>query len=637
MAPEDSTLKQRAAQMTWGHDTLLVDPDLSQNVIARTSLSISSADTLRSCPARWAAEKALPTTDDVHGPAYIGNAGHDVLELLMGQPTDQRTPAHAAAILNDLVTHWTNGTGEKNTPAQGHRAFLNDLTTRTIWVSSVWAGIEKTWEILDPATIDVYATELPIDATLTGVPVGGFIDLVYRTHDKNGQPSLGIADWKTGKAPTQDSKRRFGDKHGDQIRIYAEAIEAMLTELPTDHPDHGLKVSEAFVFYTRHGKKDKVALSAPYRKNTLKAHADAWNTHNQVTSTSEYPAKESALCTYCPLVKLCPFRADNVKWDKVPSSALSPVAAPIRRPLTEAVEQTLTYGQDWDESFDAADPAEHATEPWDATDEDTTDPAATSSIDMFAPTEDSDPFARISDGIYTAARDPFTPSPSSPIQTENQPAHTQVTSHQHDSPEETTMSTEPAFFEDQPWKADPMNIASYAHLSANHCVNLALGQLRKAGVPAGALSQELLRTTADILWNVITSVQEQLIGHRDLQSATARNLIYSLQEILELAPMPILADGGTRFATSEEITLWGRETVARLGTMVSLSVALVHNGGNLGAASQFRGTPVQTGHAPANMNPATAQHTGATTVTGTFADMADEWDAQADEFDPAWS
>lgn len=649
--------RDTASRLSWGTGELHVPTDLSMGTIARKALSISSADAIRGCSARWAAEKLFDIEQGPFEPAYIGNAGHDVLERLMQRPPAERTVDTAAQILGDLMEQWATGTDADGQPGE-HREFLADPSTKMRWSAAVWNGIQALWDILDPSTIDVYATELQIDTTIGGVPLSGYIDLVYRTTDKKGEPSLGIADYKTGKHPSRDDRKRYGDKHGDQVRLYAEAVEQMLADLPDGDPDKGLKVSEGNVHYTKHGKSEKVAMSAPYRKATMSAHADAWRLHNMYTSTGAYPTKASGLCSYCPLVRLCPDRAEKVKWDVVRErgTALSPVTAPIGRPLDEATPQPLAFGGQWDAIFEAADPYWDALRPWDewgdALDQTPYRPVLT---DLFAPTPALDPFARVEDGIYTAPIDPFAPNARSvvpPLEAPGPAQDTSASTYPSTSQEQSMTATfapfiaedqqapaqqpqqaqQPRFFEDVPYKADPMNVASYAHLSANHIVNLALRQIRLAGVPAHALTQELLRSTADVLWNVITTVQDQLIGTRDLQSAVSRNLLYSLKEVIALEPMPILGDGGSRFATADEVTQWGAITVARLSTMVSLSVGLVHDGGNLGAASQFRGNP--TGAVPGQgvQNPASAQYSGSAPIQSAYYDTAeheatDEWDA----------
>lgn len=159
---------------------------------------------------------------------------------------------------------------------------------------------------------------------------------------------------------------------------------------------------------------------------------------------------------------------------------------------------------------------------------------------------------------------------------------------------QNTSTAAAPFFEDKPTVADPNNIASYAHLSANSIVGTALRQIRLSGVPAAQVSPALISAVSDVLWTVVTTVQQQAIGTRDLQSALARNLFRSLAEVLALNPMPILTgpDGSRQFATADEINTWGVNAIAQVGTLLTLSVGMVHNGGNQNAAAAFRGTPV---------------------------------------------
>lgn len=174
--------------------------------------------------------------------------------------------------------------------------------------------------------------------------------------------------------------------------------------------------------------------------------------------------------------------------------------------------------------------------------------------------------------------------------------------------QDQSQATSPTgLFEGRPTDTDPMNVASYAHLSANHIVNIALRQIRDSGVPARDQSQALVRSVSSVIWNVVTTVQEQMLGFRHLQAATSRNLLYSLGVLISDHPMPVTQrdERGVpvRFSTAEEITQWGLETIARLGTVVAISIDLAQRGGNLSSAHDFRGDPLstapQTGQGPA--------------------------------------
>lgn len=168
-------------------------------------------------------------------------------------------------------------------------------------------------------------------------------------------------------------------------------------------------------------------------------------------------------------------------------------------------------------------------------------------------------------------------------------------------------------YEGKPTESDPCNVGSYAHLSANHVVNIAVDQIRLAGVPAHLLSQELIRSTAGVIWNVVTTVQEQMIGHRNLQAATSRNLLYSLDRLLRLSPMPLVRHDLGRMANAQELTAWGVETVARLSALEAISIDLAQRGANLGAVHDFQGVPLAAPGGPGGAGGAPGAATTSTT------------------------
>lgn len=646
---DDASRNSRAtaARLAWSPDGLRVPRDLSTGSIARTTLSVSSAGTIESCPARWAGEKLFPVPETPFDPTVIGNAGHDVLEALFNRPGPDRTPDTAARILDDLVDEALAA----RTRGEDHDYAFAELTergTRLQWISAVWNGIVTLWDIEDPPLVDVWATEYEVrDVDVGGVPFGGFIDRIDRVTDKHGQPGLALRDYKTGRYIDTHHKRRFGDAHGDQLRLYAEAVETILADRPTDDPDHGLKVVEAHDYYTKHGKATKVALSAPYRKATVAAHAATWATHHEITTSGLYPATPSGLCTYCPLVRQCPFRSENVKWGKVKPTALTVAEAPIVPPLDAYAShpRPIPFGEPWDSAFTIPD---WGAEEWDDDDPDDLALPQTGPVGLPIPAS-MDPFAGIEEGRYVAERDPFR-SPLRPAEVTSEAGAHGAPGAAAQSSVQTTLSHSEAtmndtasngqFFEDVPYKDDPMNISSYRHLSANHLVNKALGQLRRAGIGGPDLTQQLITSTASVLWNVVTTVQEQIVGHRNLQSSVARNLLYSLDEVLELDPMPLVVtspDGQRRFATRDEITAWGVTAVGRLGALSSIGVGLAHNGGNLAAASDFRGNPlgVRRGSAPAQ--PGAPGYSGQPQFQPAGSAEAPDQEPEPSAFDPAFN
>lgn len=492
---------------------LICAPELTKKV-ARTSLSVSSAKTLKSCPARFAIEKIHPHKDTLFAPQVVGNAGHDVLEELMEKAPDQRTTDVALTLLDDLI----KGTLE------GHEALgelypeLESATVRKQFTDEVFEKIKGLWTIEDPASVTLYATEYEVkDVEIEGVPFRGYIDRIDKVSAKDGSEALRIIDYKTGKSPSADSIRVFGDDHGDQIRLYAIALERCT----------GLKVMEAYAYYTAVGVKRRIALGPQYRKATAKAHREAWDLHNECVESSAFPTTPSGLCSYCPLVYQCPYRAGAIKWDEVESKGVA------------------LRAEDFPINASGAD------EPSDSEGE----ASATGGDD---------------DAVHTGVSSERTPH----------------------------MTT---FFESKPWDNDRGNLASYAHLSSSHLARLALRQIRLSGLPGDYLTPALIEASTNVLWIVVSTVQESLLNDRSLHFATSRNLIYMLEELLELSPMPIVV--GNRLATTDEMNAWGARILAQLSTLQGVGIRVVTEGGDCGAAGRFTGGTAVVEHSTPPQSP----------------------------------
>lgn len=291
--------------LKWDDTTLVLDPEISTGTIARRTLSVSSAKTLASCPARFAASKINPDHPSLMDASVIGNAGHDVLEHLMRGAPEARTRDWLEEILDNFFDPAIDAAN-----LFAEYPSLHDDYVREEFRQKVRDGIIGYFDIEDPSTVNVFACEYEIkDAHIEGVPFGGFIDRVDEIVDKDGNKALRVIDYKTGKMPSPADLANYGDPHSDQIRLYAIALEEIT----------GLKVKEGFVYYTssKNRKKRRVALSKAYRKASAKAHQGMWELHNSLTSSGRFPTSASGLCSYCPLVRSCPGRASYVKWEIV--------------------------------------------------------------------------------------------------------------------------------------------------------------------------------------------------------------------------------------------------------------------------------------------------------------------------------
>jgi hypothetical protein len=102
----DSVEGLLAGRAAWagrdGQVTLTLDRSLLPRVIRRR-MSVSTARSIASCPARWAVASVLPRLEDPFGAAELGIATHQVLEDLFRRPAGERTVDTARDILAGLA------------------------------------------------------------------------------------------------------------------------------------------------------------------------------------------------------------------------------------------------------------------------------------------------------------------------------------------------------------------------------------------------------------------------------------------------------------------------------------------------------------------------------------------------------
>nr|WP_255719180.1 PD-(D/E)XK nuclease family protein [Brachybacterium sp. ACRRE] len=252
-------------------------------------MSASTAKSLlHNCAAGYAFGKLVGERDnDPFAATTQGTAVHAVLEELYKLPRGKRTRRRAANLLLSMVAQWRHGEFPQ----------LMDPVTRQLFISDVMGKYQGIFDIEDPRNIDVVATEWPLGGIeLGGVPFTGYVDLTQRVTAR-GKTGLRVVDHKTSnKVPDRRTIERYGDDHGDQIRLYAAALRKL-----QDEP-----VLEGRVYYVRHGKSSVVAVSDKRVSQTVGEFTRAWDTHNDMVAEQMFPTKVGPLCGWCPLVNLCP-------------------------------------------------------------------------------------------------------------------------------------------------------------------------------------------------------------------------------------------------------------------------------------------------------------------------------------------
>lgn len=274
-------------------NNLVLPKSVTEKKIRRKKLSPSTMNALvdtSACPARFAADKVIPRTPDPFGAAEVGTSGHLVLEHLFSLPPDQRTEEAARKIMNSQVESALLPMIAQSQMDLEKDAHLID-PLREKWLSEVEDSYKGIFEIEDVRTPDVFGRERWIGKSvrIAGVPISGIIDRIDSLPDA----TLAPIDYKTGKVK---GPSKYGDPHGDQLRLYALAIEQEFGTLP----------SAAKVYYTKHSKMLSVNLSDKKLNDVEGKVSQAWEDLSWACDESTFETVASPLCGWCPLVNICP-------------------------------------------------------------------------------------------------------------------------------------------------------------------------------------------------------------------------------------------------------------------------------------------------------------------------------------------
>lgn len=264
-----------------GSRLAVVDSDAMER-FRRDYLSPSTAESMRGCQARWAIEKHLRGAPDRFGPAELGTAAHLVLERLWNLPPEARNQLQAMNILRSIADEEFSGSAGG---APG------DEDVKAEWISEVRNAYLGYFKFEDPADVVVIDTEQEVSGIeIAGVPFLGKIDRISEV-----EGGISVDDVKTNKEVPKNIAH-FGDKHGDQLRLYVEALRVR----------DGIMPVQSELLYTRVGQTKKVALAKARMKATLADFADSWDEFQTCTKRESFATKVSALCGWCPLVNICP-------------------------------------------------------------------------------------------------------------------------------------------------------------------------------------------------------------------------------------------------------------------------------------------------------------------------------------------
>jgi putative RecB family exonuclease len=258
---------------------LFEDADRDDDVAALPShLSPSSAGTYSQCARRWRFRYIERLPDPPGEAALTGTFAHRVLELLFQLPPAERTVDQARRLARDV---WPQTEAHPDYEALG----LDDTAARQFrWRG--WRAIEGLWELEDPGSIHVEATEQQMITALGEVPFRGIVDRLDRQPDG----SLAVTDYKSGRAPSP----RFRSDRLAQVLLYAAAVEQATDERPR----------RARLLYLGQRVVDIEVTDAVLEPVVDTLHG-TWASLQRACATDDFAPSPGALCAWCPYADRC--------------------------------------------------------------------------------------------------------------------------------------------------------------------------------------------------------------------------------------------------------------------------------------------------------------------------------------------
>ena len=248
-------------------------------------LSPTSASMFRQCPRRWRFRYVDRLPDPPGEAALAGTFAHRVLEDLLRLEPAERTTSRARALAAEA---WSATEADEDFVALGLDA---DGVRNFKWTA--WRAIEGLWDLEDPTTVELVATETEVSVTIGGVPFVGYIDRL-----EAGEDGLVISDYKSGRAPG----RRFAEGRLEQVLLYAAALAEM----------HGSLPARARLMYL--GQRiDEATVTVESLAEVTRRLADTWEELLQRSASGEFPTKPGPLCGWCAFVRHCPYGLAEVE------------------------------------------------------------------------------------------------------------------------------------------------------------------------------------------------------------------------------------------------------------------------------------------------------------------------------------
>ena len=270
-------------------------------------LSPSAASLWAQCPRRWWYRYVERLPEPPPGePAVLGTFVHRVLELLLDEPADARTRDRARGIARAV---WPEIERSEDWMSLG----LDDTAGRR-FRHRAWATLEGYFRCESPESVRPLERELQLEAEVGGVPFRGVVDLVEEVTGPDGEPTVVVTDYKTGRPPRPGRVWSADDETERllQPKWYAAALAATGRHRPararllyftaTDAPDQGEGVGGGFRIDTHEIAVDCTDEALDDAAAVLRARWEAMAAARTAGGTDASPGP---LCGWCPFVAHC--------------------------------------------------------------------------------------------------------------------------------------------------------------------------------------------------------------------------------------------------------------------------------------------------------------------------------------------
>ena len=300
---------------------------------ARTNVSNSLISGMLKCPARQAADKwIMPGVmpEDPLGPTVLGSAFHKVMEFFFALPPKERTYDNIKECYRKMLAD--EEFQVLNTSAEARKWVRHRVNEyyhsgfedpEKVKIAQIERVSKRGFPYL-ASGLELFVTARLGNATRNTL---GFIDRLSVDEDGN----YIVEDWKTGrKAHPFDPS----EKYADFGYVRQQILYAMIVEDTTDG-----KVSKARLLYPDalhpgpDGQEeegfyvDNVPIhNELYRKQAIKDVETVSAMLDDCNESNTWPAVPSPLCSWCPLVNVCPSAMKIKKQNAVESRANQPDA-----------------------------------------------------------------------------------------------------------------------------------------------------------------------------------------------------------------------------------------------------------------------------------------------------------------------